>query len=119
MPLTRLSVFETYLTNNSIPIDGLSAIQPHGPDTVTIHYQVSATVEQIAWAEQAKQTFDWRPRRFLNKQVIASTYAGLTAQQKTAVLNRLIALLIVNNEAEVLQMFSDLGASFPYDEVAP
>jgi ABC-type taurine transport system substrate-binding protein len=87
--------------------------------TVDIQYQASATAEQIAWAEQAKQTFDWRPRRFLSDSTIASAYAGLTTQQQNAILRRLVALLIRNNESAVLQIFSDLGQSLPYDEVAP
>jgi hypothetical protein len=119
MPLSRFQAFDTYLRSNGIPIDGLSGDTPYGPTTVTIQYQASATQQQIDWAEQAKQTFDWRPRRFLSDAVIASAYAGLTTQQQNALLRRLVALLIRQNESAVLQIFSDLGQSLPYDEVAP
>lgn len=119
MPQPRISVFSNYLLANGIPVEGLAGSEPYGPTTVTINYRETATAEQIAWAEQAKQTFDWRPRRFLSDAVIASAYNGLTAQQKNALLNRLVALLIRTNESAVLQMFADLGQSLPYDEVSP
>lgn len=119
MPMSRLNAFDQYLRQNGIPIDGLSASTPYGPDTVEIQYSPSATAEQIAWAESAKQLFDWRPRRFLSEGTIASTFAGLTTAQQNAVLRRLLARFIVLNEDWVRQVMADQGVSIPYDEVVP
>jgi hypothetical protein len=118
--MTRLEAFDAYLKANSIPIDGLSlSAEPAGPTTVTIQFQPSATTEQRAWAAQAMELFDWRPRRFLSDAVIASAYAGLTSQQRGAILNRFVGLLCRQNQAAVVAMFSDLGVSLPVDEVDP
>lgn len=119
MPMSRLLVFDTYLRANAIPIDGLSGSAPYGPTTVDIQFRPEATAEQIAWANQAKETFDWRPRRFLSDATIASAYAGLTSLQRAAILNRFVGLLVRQNEAAVVEMFADLGVSLPYDEVVP
>lgn len=117
---SRTSAFDAYLRANAIPIDGLSvSSNPPGPTTVTIQFQASATAEQIAWANDALASFDWRPRRFLAESVIASTIAGLTTAQQNAVYRRLAALFIMQNEAWVRQVMADQGISIPYDEVAP
>ena len=119
MPQNRLQAFDAYLRQNSIPIDGLSGNQPYGPETVTIQFQASATAEQITWAENAKQTFDWRPRRFLTDANIASVFAGLTSAQQNAILRRLLARFVVQNETWVREVMADHGVSIPYDEVVP
>lgn len=117
--MTRLQAFDRYLRQNAIPIDGLSGSQPYGPETVTIQFKAEATAEQIAWAEAAKQSFDWRPRRFLTPAQIASVFAGLTTAQQNAVLRRVFALLVSQNEDWVLQVMADHGVAIPYDEVVP
>lgn len=118
--MTRLNAFDRYLRQNAIPIDGLSQSgTPAGPETVTIQYQASATQEQIDWAEAAKQSFDWRPRRFLSDGQIASVFAGLTTAQQNAVLRRLFARFLQANEPWVLEVMADHGVSIPYDEVVP
>lgn len=118
--MTRLNAFDRYLRQNAIPIDGLSlSAPPAGPETVTIQYQASATVEQVAWAEAAKQSFDWRPRRFLSDATIASVFNGLTNAQQNAVLRRLFARFLQQNEEWLLQVLADHGVSIPYDEVVP
>lgn len=119
MAQSRFDAFDNYLRSNGIPIDGLSGSQPYGPETVTINFLPSATAEQILWANDAKQTFDWRPRRFLTEQVIASTLAGLTVNQRNAILLRLAARAIVNDEPWVRQVMQDHQVAIPYDEVAP
>lgn len=118
-PMTRVQAFEAYLSANAIPINGLGWSNPPGPSTVTIDFRPEATAEQVAWAEQAKEMFDWRPRQFLSDATIASAYAGLTSQQRTAILNRFVGLLVRQNEAAVVAMFAELGVSLPYDEVVP
>lgn len=118
--MTRLAAFDRYLRANAIPITGLQlSAPPAGPDTVTIDFAAGATAEQIAWAEQAKQSFDWRPRRFLTAAQIASVFAGLTAGQQNAILRRVFALIVMQNEDWVLEVARDHGVSIPYDEVVP
>jgi len=120
MPMSRLEAFDAYLRSNSIPFDGLSlSAPPAGPSTVTIQFSPDATPEQRAWASQAKELFDWRPRRPLSDAVIASAYAGLASQQKAAILNRFVGMLCRQNQAAVVAIFSDLGVSLPVDEVDP
>ena len=119
MAMSRVEAFEKYLRQNAIPINGLGFSDPPGPTTVTIDFKPEATAEQVAWAEAALESFDWRPRRFLTDAVIASTIAGLTAQQQNAILRRLVARFLQQNEEWVREVMADHGVAIPYDEVVP
>ena len=120
MSQSRLNVFDQYLQANAIPYNGLSvSTNPPGPTTVTIDFKAEATQQQIDFANAAIQTFDWRPRAFLSTSTIVSTIQGLTAQQKTAFTNWVLANWVKDNEAKVIEALSTLQFSLPYDQVAP
>ncbi len=118
MPQPRSSVFDDKLRRAGVPIDGISIGNPNDvPATVVIQYQTTATPEQIAWAEDQKLSFDWRPRRFLTDAQINAVITGLTAQQQNGLIRRLIILVLKANEVDVQQILADLNVSVPYEEV--
>lgn len=119
MAISRLNAFDQYLRDNLIPIDGVSGSTPYSDSTVTIQFQVSATQQQKDFANAAKAGWDWRTRIDLTRANIASTIAGLTAQQQQALQRHCIAKFILEHEDEVTRILSDLGFALPFDQVAP
>ncbi len=115
----RLSDFDAYLRANNIPIDGVSESGNAPPGDVTIQFQTSATQQQKDWAAQALGLFDWRPRVPLDAATIAANFAGLTQQQKDAIVSRMIASHFGAPDASPVDIVTDLGISLPYDKVSP
>lgn len=124
MPLgnPRIGDFQAYLTLNNIPITGVSdnnnGTDPY-PQGVTINYLPAATAEQIAWAEDAREEFDWRRRRMLTRAQIAGHIAGLTANQQNTILRHMVSQFIRDNKASALAAIAELGANLPIDELDP
>lgn len=118
----RVTDFAAYLTLNNIPIssvgDDNNGTDPY-PQGVTINYLPAATSEQIAWAEDAKVSFDWRKRRMLTRAQIAGLTAGLTANQQNTILRHMVSQFIRDNKAAALAAIADLGVTLPIDEVDP
>lgn len=121
MPLPRLVVLENTIRAAGIPISGLQNAGPPYPAGVTIDYLPSATVEQVAQAEQIKELFDYRPRRNLTRQQIAAGFAALTQSQQNAVLRHLLAILIRQafSAADVEAALAETGIPLAVDEVVP
>lgn len=115
---SRVSAFDAYLRTNSIPIDGISQ-NGAAPAGITIQFQVAATPEQIAWAENARDTFDWRRRRPLNRNTIVTALANLTTGQQNSVIRHIAAYIARQNPDEVAALAAVVGIALPVDEVDP
>lgn len=117
--MARIADFENYLLANNIPFTGSSWSEPISAATVTINFAPEATQEQIDWANNAKETFDWRPRRLLTRAQIVQHWQGLTTAQQNGLMRHLLAMLIRQNRNEVLEALSQTGVPLPVDEVDP
>lgn len=115
---TRIAAFDAYLRDNAIPIDGLSS-NGDAPAGITIQFKPEATAEQIAWAENAKATFDWRRRRALSRNTIVTAFSNLTTAQQNAVIRHVCAYIARQNPSEVASLAAVVGISLPVDEVDP
>ena len=114
----RLQDFDAHLRQNGIPFDGLSNAD-NTSENLVIQYKAEATPEQIAWAEDAKATFDWRKRRMIARNTIVNTLANLTAARQNAILRHIAAAFIRANKAEALDLLATLQETIPIDEVDP
>lgn len=117
--MARLDDFDQHLKANNIPFSGLSDSGGVRPESITINFLPEATAEQIAWAQNAKEIYDWRERRLLSRSQIVTAWQGLTDQQRNAVMRHLLAIIIRQNRSEVIQSLATVGVDLPIDEVDP
>lgn len=115
---SRISAFDAYLTDNAVPINGVG-ISADAPAGVSIDFKPEATAEQIAWATNARDTFDWRRRRPLSRNTIVTALANLTTAQQNAILRHIAAFIGRQNPSEVASLAAVVGISLPVDEVDP
>jgi hypothetical protein len=115
---SRLPAFDAHLKGAGIPISGLSQSGP-APAGVTIGYLPEATAEQVAFAENEKATFDWRRRRPLSRNTIATAVAALTAQQQNAILRHVVCMILRERINDGANISAVLGVAVPLDEVDP
>lgn len=114
----RVADFDAYLRRNSIPLVGVINTN-NTPEGLTLQFDASATAEQIAWANNAKETYDWRPRRLLDPETIASNFNGLTQAQKDSLLNHLVGITAQQAKSLLEDAIAVVGAPLPIDEVDP
>ena len=117
--MSRIADFDQYLRLNAIPIDGISQMSGSPPESITIQFRPEATQEQIAWAEQAKELFDWRPRRLLDRAIVETNLRGLSLQQLAAIRGHMLAADLLAKKSLADRVLSELGISLPLDEVDP
>lgn len=115
---TRISDFDQFLQANSIPFSGISQ-SGDAPAGVTIHFLPAATAEQISWANEQKDEFDWRRRRAIARNTIVTALAALTTQQQNAILRHAVAYLMRQNPPEMANIAAVVGLALPVDEVDP
>lgn len=115
----RLADFTDHLTQNGIPISGVSNAGGTLPTGVTIQFLESATQEQMDFAENARLTFDWRQRVLFSRNQIVAGIASLTQPQQTILLRHLAAALIRMNKAEALDILTVAGIVLPVDQIDP
>lgn len=116
---TRVAPFFEYLKANAIPVVGIAPLVSDAPAGVTIQLDPAATAEQIAWANNARDTFDWRRRRSLSRNDIVTALQNLTTQQQNSVLRHVVCYLLRQNPQEAANVMAVIGTSLPVDEVDP
>jgi hypothetical protein len=114
----RVGAFDALLRSAGVPIDGIS-LQADAPAGVVIQFKETATPEQIAWAENAKATFDWRRRKPLTRNQIQAALANLTTGQQNAILRHAVCFLLRQNTSEAADIANVLGLALPVDEADP
>lgn len=115
---TRLADFYTYLKDNQIPVDGVG-ITADAPAGITIQFQVAATAEQIAWAENAKQEFDWRKMRLRLEEDLYNNFSGLTTSERANLQARAFAIVARTNPEAMAKALLASGIALPLKEVDP
>lgn len=119
MPINqRVLDFEAYIRGVGAPISGLS-VSGDPPDGVTVEFLAEATPEQVAWVANAKDTFDWRSRRLLERNQIVALLSDLTVAQRQALLAHMLAAYFRSNKSEAINVLATLGVALPIDEVDP
>lgn len=114
----RLGAFNDYLIANSIPVDSISSPN-ETVEALVITFGASATSEQIAWAENAKSTFDWRAQRALERNTIVGTLSGLNAAQQEAVFRHVIADILRERWALAAAISAITNTPVPVTEPVP
>lgn len=117
--MSRFQDFDALLRSNGIPFVGLQDTGGARPGAITIDFSPSATAEQIAWANNAKETFDWRERRSRTRQDVVLSLQSLTTAQQTAYRNHAIVAWSLANPQIANAILNQIGVPLPIDEVDP
>jgi hypothetical protein len=112
----RVVAFSEYLTLNNIPFSGLSQ-NGDAPEGITINFEPEATVEQIAWAENAKAEYDWRKRKLRSQADLTLNFNGLSQGEKATLQANAFAIVARTNPTQMKEVLALAGIDLPLDEV--
>ena len=90
---TKISDFVELLETNGIPIHGVSGTGVN----CRIDFKDEATNGQKTQARDLATSFDWRRKRKRLPSQILADYLNLTNQQRTELLNKVIAQVLYEN----------------------
>lgn len=115
---SRITAFYEYILSVGVPAEGFVNAN-YTLAGLTINYLPAATTEQMEWVENAKELFDWREQRALDRNTIQATVAGLNSAQREAVMQHVAAHVLQQNPQLAASIATVTNVPLPVTEPVP